>query len=113
VVKGIPFTENIIHLKRKNVFQVAVYTGNNRKRILGTGRTLIEALVMRDWCQANGWQKFAGGMRYIHYFKRDKCWHIHKDNEHYGVFDTLEKAMHERDCLVKCNWDYDLLVELE
>ena len=108
MVKGIPDTKNIAWNNPKQRYQVF-----HGKTILATCRTLIEALMCRDWCQANNWKKFTGGMRYIHWSKRDKCWHIHKDNEYYGVFYNLEDAMHERDSLVQCDWDYDLLVELE
>ena len=33
--------------------------------------------------------------------------------EYYGSFPTLEEAESERDLLVKCNWDWDLIVEQE
>ena len=107
MVRGIPGTKYVAWSSGKQRFQV-----NYKHRVLGTGRSLIEALMMRDWCRVHGWRKFAGGLRYIHR-RSNGSFRIVKDNEHYGTFDTLEKAMHERDCLVKCDWDYDLLVELE
>lgn len=44
-------------------------------------------------------------------------YHIHRINndtgklEHYGTFNTLEDAQKERDLLVSCNWDWNLICD--
>lgn len=107
MVNGIPGTKYVAWNSGKGKFQVKY-----KHRILGSGRTLIEALMMRDWCKAHGWVKFAGGLRYIHQ-RSNGTFCIRKNNVHHGTFRSLEEAMFERDCLVSVGWDYDLLVELE
>lgn len=111
-MRDIPHTEHISRHRDYNGTGKTMYIVVYKNRRLGTARTLIEALMMRDWCVANGWRKFAGGMRYLYFCPTNRLWYIHKDNVHHGCFKRLEDAMHERDCLVQCDWDYDLLVEL-
>lgn len=38
---------------------------------------------------------------------------IKHNNKDYGEFNKLSDALYERDCLVYCNFDYDLLVECD
>jgi len=85
----------------------------------GTGRTLIEALMIRDWCIMNNWEKkypmpHSTGEKYIRrfrgYFYIQKV--LNGKLEHFGSFKTLEEAIKERDLLVKYNWDLEELCDL-
>ena len=115
-MRGIPNTNNIEKVKTPLGirYKVAVFTGRNRRKHLGTGRTLIEALMMRDWCREHGWSKFISPTRYIQ--RDENHWKVYKDlpegRVHFGSFPSLELAQRERDLLIKCDWDWDLLVEM-
>lgn len=109
-MRGIEGTENISWRSQKQKFEVFIKQ-NSKVKVLGVGRTLIEALMKRDWCKANNWSKYTGGLTYIQ--KQKNHYVICKSNKYYGSFKTLSACMQERDCLVKYNWDFDLMVELE
>ena len=85
----------------------------------GTARTLIEALMIRDWCIVNNWKKrypktHSTGEKYIRkvkgYFYVQKV--VNGKLEHFGSFKSLEDAIVERDLLIKYNWDLECLCEL-
>ena len=48
--------------------------------------------------------------RYI--VKSDGKYHIIKDNERYGTYNTVEDALYERDRLMAVDWDWDKSMEL-
>ncbi|MBR3213186.1 MAG: hypothetical protein IKF79_01605 [Methanosphaera sp.] len=84
----------------------------------GTGRTLIEALMIRDWCVMNNWEKsypmpHSTGEKYIRKLQGYYCIQkiVNGKFEHFGSFKTLEDAVKERDLLIQCNWDFDALCE--
>lgn len=83
-------------------------------------KTLIQALMIRDYAIVNNWQPFPK----IHTSKTHEPY-IHKSHrgysiikqingklEYFGVFDKLEDAISERDLLIKYNWSYDNLESL-
>ena len=117
-MRNIQNTENITRAKLHcgTRYLVTISTGKHSKKVLGTGKTLIEALMMRDWCEANGWVSFVGKWKYIQQ-KTPNSFQVYKDfpdgRKCFGHFRSLESAQKERDLLIKYNWDWDLMVELE
>ena len=119
MVRGIEGTENIFFSKKSRKWKVFIVR-NRRTKHLATGRTLIEALMMRDWCRANDWQKFIYRTQYIQH-THENSYQIYKDfknddgsyrREHFGCFRSLESAIRERDWLIECNWDLELACDL-
>lgn len=181
-MKNIPGTENISFCKTDKRFKVHKRI-NGPQRFLGSSKTLIGALMIRDWCQNNNWQRYPKSNTKSHepyirvqeksewiyryrvakvingheysfgsyptleeaISRREYCikhnwsldlipqdplryiaiiirgnkikYNIHykkgDSSANYGLFDNLIEAMKERDLLEKCNWDYDLLCELD
>ena len=91
---------------------------NGETKGFGFGNTLIEALMVRDWCEANNWKKRYSrpsltGERYIRKLHGRYCiqkW-VNGKCEHFGSFKSLEDAIKERDLLIKYDWDLELLCE--
>ena len=119
MVRGIPDTSNISWSRRGNNYIVFIVDGKSKVQ-LASGRTLIEALMMRDWCREHGWIKFVYPRQYI---QELPCgtFQVFKDfkqadgtyrREHYGCFRSLESAIKERDWLIECNWDLELACDL-
>lgn len=118
-MRNIPNTSNISFNKQKNKYEVVVFIGKKAKR-LATGRTLIEALMMRDWCRENNWNKFVYRSQHI---QETRCgrFQIYKDikkdgsskRETFGTFSSFEEAQKERDLLMKYDWDLETLCLLE
>ena len=114
---GVAGTENISKERTPNGIRYKVFidTGNRKFKQLGSAKTLSEAIRMRNWCREHNWSKFIGEMTYIQKMPSGK-FQIYKDfpsgRELFGTFDTLEEAQRERDLLIKCNWDWDLMVEM-
>ncbi len=117
-MRGIIDTLNII--KKSDKYCVVVSKDGKLKQ-LATGRTLIEALMMRDWCRENGWIPFVRRLQFIQehgpgiyqiykYFKQN-------DGSYkkicFGSYRTVEDAIEERDLLIKHNWDFEALCSLE
>ena len=114
-MKNIPNTKGIAPSKDGYV----IYTG---RRYLGYADTLIEALMMRDWCYNNNYKKYpkkpdtCTKEKYIYPKNNGKyiiIKYFNKKLESFGVFDTLNEAIRERDLLIKCNWDYELVCEVD
>ena len=95
---------------------------NGRNYDFGRYDTEKEAMDMVDFLKQHDWDlKYAHirnpEMKYI--VKVRGKYQIHRINndtgkiEHYGTFNTLEEAQAERDLYVRCNWDWDLIVEQE
>ena len=108
--------------KVKNGKYVVYKTINKRIYNFGRYDTEKEAMDMVDFLKRHDWDlKYAHirnpEMKYIE--KVHGKYLIHRINndtgkiEHYGTFSTLEEAQAERDLYVRCNWDWDLIVEQE
>ena len=119
-MRGVPGTENIAHYKSIDRYLV-VKTMEGKLKRLATGRTLIEALMMRDWCKVNNWRKFIYRHQYIQK-NRSGSYGIYKDFKdengnnyrlQFGTFNTFEEAQKERDLLIKYDWDFEALCALE
>ena len=50
---------------------------------------------------------------YKYIVKSGNGYSIKKGNERYGNYSRLSDALYERDRLIKANWDWDTLVEME
>lgn len=88
----------------------------------GTFRDLEEAMEFRDYCVSHDWNvkphrtnNYKDLPKYI-----SKCYdnyHIQKivdgEIELFGTFDNIEEAIVERDKCIRCNWNWDLIVEME
>jgi len=94
---------------RKRIGEVVLYWG--------TYATLEEAKLWRAYYIGKNWDvnpSFKAN-EYIRK-QRDKFLIIKNLNgkqEYFGSFDDLETARRERDICRDCNWDYDLIVEME
>ena len=107
---------------------------NNKTVYFGTYPSLKRAREKRDYLIEHNWPR-DGFKRYdktrrkkynnTHKYKEDyaickvgKVWEIRrKDPEtgkllYYGRFKNIEDARHERDLLIKCNWDLEALCDL-
>ena len=54
---------------------------------------------------------YEGFYRYIVF--QNGAYHIIRNNQQYGSYRRVEDALYERDRLVKVDWNWDLLMELE
>ena len=111
-MKGIPNTRNVT--KQSDGYYLRKYI-NGKHTYLGFGTTLIIALMKLDWCKANGWKKYPQSYRYI--LKTQWGYVIRKWNgkelQNLGMFDTYEDAEREVELLKKCNWDLEVLINLD
>lgn len=109
-MRGIPNTRNII--KQDDGYYIRKYI-NGKHIYLGYGKTLIIALMRLDWCRANNWKPYRPDKSYIQ--KTEWGYTLRKWNgertEHFGLFKTLDEAIKERNLLMRCDWDYDVLCE--
>lgn len=82
-------------------------------------KTLIQALMIRDYGVANNWKPFPKSHTsethepYIHKRKRGYCIikQINGKLTYFGIYDKIEDAIAERDLLIKYNWDWDNVCE--
>ena len=96
---------------------------NHKKYYFGTYPTLSDAMIMRDYFEHKGWENCLNE-RLEH---GNKAEYITGDSErgfelrkiidgeciHFGLFHSLEEAKKEREKAKKCNWDLELLCELD
>ena len=97
---------------------------NGVYKYFGTFETWDEAKAHRDYCEANNWSKECVYLRrqkhnlpqYITR-QRDKGYLLQKtmsDGRQYRrYFSNLDSAIHERNLLLKCDWDEERLMELD
>lgn len=119
-MKTIPGTEHIYITKQNGKTYFSIKKTIEGKLIhFGTGKTLIEALMVRDYCTANNWEKKP--FRHTstdekHICKSDGGFRVQKTRngktEYYGFFNCLEDAVKERDLLIKYDWDLETLCDL-
>ena len=116
-MKDIPGTK---HIYRKR-YDFSIDRRENDKNVHYISvKSLIEALMIRDLLVANNWDRMVipkhethTNEKYIYPVKGGYFIgrNVNGNDEYHGFFKTLEEAIHERDLLIKYNWDYDLLVE--
>ena len=121
-------TTHIFKDKRSNTFNVAKWwkiKGKNIGKHYGSFKTLEEAIEFRDLCRQKNWDEklrscnnptLHNPMKYIKKtpagnYKIEK-WE-NGTTEHYGTYLTLFDAMQERDLLIKHNWDYDAVCNVD
>lgn len=117
---GIHGTEYISFCNSDKVFKVSKRI-NGYQKFLGSSKTLIGALMIRDWCESNNWQKYPKSDTkstepYIRVqdkadpLYRYRVAKIIKGKEYsFGSFPTLEEAKKCRDNCIKHNWDLELI----
>ena len=119
-MRGVPGTSNISYDRKKNRYRV-IYIKNGKLKQLATGRTLIEALMIRDWCREHGWIPFIHRFQFIQK-QSSNSYQIYKhfkqkDGSYkkycFGCYNTIEDAIEERDLLIKYDWDFEVLCSLE
>ena len=119
-MRGVPGTSNIGYDRKNNKYRVD-YVENGKIKRLATARTLIEALMIRDWCKENDWkpfihrskfiqkQPYGGYQIYKHFKQKDGSYKKHC----FGCYNTIEDAIEERDLLIKYDWDFEAVCSLE
>jgi hypothetical protein len=107
------------YIHRKGNVYVIRKLINDKYGYFGQYKTISHAKKVRDWLMNHNWQwvipdKEYYKSKYIRpmYGKYiiEKC--INGKSESFGTFNNLEEAIIERDLLIKCNWDYDVLESL-
>lgn len=112
-MRNVPGTECI---RKHGILGYEIFKQLNGKyTYLGRGKTLIIALMKRDWCQENNWKPYPSNFRYIREtpsgnFIIEKT--TNKKTKSYGTFRTLEEAQREVELLKKYDWDLEALCDL-
>lgn len=113
-MKGVPGTTNVSWCNSDKSFRVTKWL-NGKQKTLGSYPTLIGALMIRDWCQANNWKPYhrilsSSGEDYITI--HNGAYEIHKrvngKLKYFGRYHTLEDAKKWRDYFIENNWDINL-----
>ena len=119
-MKGVPGTENISFCNTDKVFKVTKRF-NGPQKFLGSSKTLIGALMIRDWCQVNNWEKYPKSDTkstepYIRVQeKADPIYRyrvakvINGHEYSFGSFPTLKEAKECRNNCINHNWSLELL----
>lgn len=118
-MKNIPGTECVSYNKSENNFRVHKRI-NGIQRLIGSHKSLICALMIRDWSNANDWKKYPKsknktGEHHIIQINKDpmKKYTVYKiiDGKHttFGSYPTLEEAIKRRDECIQNNWSLDLI----
>lgn len=119
-MKNVFGTEYISFCKEDNNFRVHKRIKGVQK-LLGSNKTLIGALMIRDWCEVNNWQKYPkkntkSTEAYIRIQeKADPLYRyrvakvINGKEYSFGSFPTLKEAKECRDNCIKHNWDLELI----
>ena len=115
-MKGVPGTKHISYKKSEDTYIVTKCL-NGKNKHMGSAKTLISALMIRDYCQSNNWEPYPKkknevGEKYIHYRKRLNVYEIIKyingSVEYFGRYHSLEEAVKWRDFFIENDWDTDL-----
>ena len=112
-MRGFPGTKNI---KKHSISGYEIFKRlNGKDTYLGRGKTLIIALMKRDWCKANNWKPYPSTFKYIRE-TRSGSYIIEKQTnkkcDSYGTFRTLKEAQKELELLKKYEWDLEALCDL-
>lgn len=108
-MKNMPGTEHISYHEKVGLYQI-VKRINGKFVSMGYGKTLIIALMKRDWCQSHNWRPYPRNTKtnekYIqvkdNHYKVQK--RIKGKYRIYGSFETLEEAVKYRDFIVSKGW---------
>ena len=91
---------------------------NGKQVSFGTFKSLKQAKKHRDFCVRNNWSnecKKRHQLKHISQDKRTGRYFIHRrvngENKYYGYFSNIIDAIHERDLLIKFNWNLEELWE--
>ena len=111
-MRDIPGTTNISYHKNDDRYSVSKFI-NGKLRNLGGFKTLIGALMIRDWCMANDWKPYpkkrGEDMRYIQYRQDLNVYEIIKRingrNEYFGRYHDLSEAKKWRNYFIEQDWD--------
>lgn len=114
-MRDVPGTNNIGFHKTDNRYNVSKSI-NGKVKHLGSYKTLIGALMIRDWCMANNWKPYpthkSEDEKYIQYREKLKVYEIIKrinnKNEYFGRYHTLEDAKKWRDYFIEHDWNLNL-----
>ena len=94
---------------RKRIGDVLVYWGSFP--------TLEEAELHKAYYIGKNWEVNPSFRANRHIVQRGEHYIVMKSENGkrtiYGTFDNIEDARHERDVCVRCQWDFDLIVEQE
>lgn len=112
-MRGVPGTK---YIKKHSIDGYEIFKQLNGKwTYLGRGKTLIMALMKRDWCKANNWTPYPSNFKYIRKTRAGSYEIIKRINgktESYGTFKTLKEAQEEVELLKKYEWDLGALCDL-
>lgn len=108
---GVPGTKNIN--RAKDEFTI-IKRINGKPTYLGRGKTLIIALMKRDWCEAHNWQPYPIP-RYCIRKTSAGTYNLTKKKRINGVsravycanFSTYEEAKEEAELFEKYDWDLE------
>ena len=115
-MRDIPGTNHISYRKSDDLY-IVVKSVKGKVKHLGSFKTLIGALMIRDYCQANDWKPYPknrskSGEKYISYRENLDVYEIVKNingcNEYFGRYHTLEEAVKWRDYFIANDWDVNL-----
>lgn len=120
-MKNVPGTECVAWIKSQKKFIVSKRI-NGHQKFLGSHKSLICALMIRDWCEAHNWLKYPKsknktGEHHILQINKDpmKKYSVYKiiDGKHttFGSYPTLKEAIERRDYCIENNWSLDLIPE--
>lgn len=88
----------------------------------GRFHSISEAVDVRDALSAAGWPKHKINRvckqclpKYIYYISNGFAVqkHIHGRMVHFGFYHTLREALRERDKLIDCDWNFDIMESLD
>lgn len=127
-MKDIPKTKYICKSSHANSYKITKnfnVNGKSKSFHYGSFKTLEEAIEYRDLCIERDWDEqlmpknnpiTCNSMRYIHKSPvgnyEIKKWENGK-TVHYGTYHTLFDAIQERDLLIKHDWDYDAVCNID
>lgn len=114
-MRGIAGTNNISYCKRNKMYKVTK-TVDGKNRHIGSFPTLIGALMMRDWTEANDLKPYPkrnkSGEKYISYRENLDVYEIVKvlngKLEYFGRYPTLKEAVKWRDYFISNDWDTNI-----
>ena len=112
-MRNVPNTQ---HIRKHKIGYEIFKELNGKYTYLGRGKTLIIALMKRDWCEANNWKPYPSCFKYIKKNHNGNYIIIKNNNnklDSYGTFKTLKDAQKEVELLKRCNWDIEAVCNLD
>lgn len=119
-MKGVPGTEYIGKImSHGHIYYNVQKRVEGKYKFFGSAKTLIQALMMRDWVESNNWtvkypKQQLCNEKYIN--KRNSGTyvvekHINGKQRYYGGFNNLEDAIKFRDYCIKKGWSSNCVYE--